>query len=127
MKIQAGFHVTGDTRGDTIGLTPAEVAEERRAAGTPVNGKQRIRGPRKPPVQNPFDEILRALGLLERVQTVCKEHGVAVFEIGGGARTKRLHTVRKKTYQMLRDLGWSSVDIGRLFNKDHSTILSALK
>jgi hypothetical protein len=131
MKIGQGFHIDGGSS-DAFGLTAEEVAEERRAAGTPVNGLNRKRGPRAgsrraPPVQNPFDEILKSIGLWDRVSVVCKEHGVAPFELGGTSKAQRLHTVRVKVYRMLQGLGWSSTDIGRLFDRHHTTVLDALK
>jgi hypothetical protein len=129
MRIPNGFHVTGDTRGDAVGLTPEELAEERRAAEAPA---RRSMGPkpgsrRAPPVQNPFDEILKSLGLWERVQAVCKTRGVAVFELGGTSKARRIHAARVEVYKMLRALDWSNIDIAKLFDKDPSTILSALK
>lgn len=115
-----------------MGLTPEEVKEERRARNEEVNGLKRARGRREgsrraPPVKNPFDEVLKSLGLWDRVSAVCKEHGVAVCEIGGESKAKRLVTARKKVYGMLRELGWGYIDIGKLFDRSHTTVMAALK
>lgn len=131
MKIGPGFHVDGGSS-DAFGLSAEEVAEERRARGEPTNARTRPRGRhidsrRSQPVRNPFDEILKSLGLWDRVLEVCKRRGVAPFELGEGSKSKRLHAARKEIYQMLKALDWSNCDVARLFDKDPSTILSALR
>jgi hypothetical protein len=129
MKLGPGFHISGDTRGDAVGLTPEEVAEERAATGAPA---RRPRGPRNgsrraPAVRNPFDEILKSLGLWDRVQEVCREHGVLPLELASESKTRRLHTVRVKVYGMLQGLGWCGADIAKLFERDESSVYAALR
>lgn len=139
-RLPSGFHVDKQDAADTFGLTPEEVKEERRARGereSKRGGRREYRinneivtgrgGFRPPTVKNPFDEILRTLGLLERVQMVCQEHGVATHEIGTDCKSQRLVAARRRVYLMLRDIGWSNVDIGKLFDKHPSTVLSALE
>jgi hypothetical protein len=125
VKVPVGFHVdTIGGVGDGVGLTAAELREERAAKGAELDGRKRRRLPA--PVQNPFDEILRSLGLWDRVQAVCKTRGVAVFELGGTSKARRIHAARCEVYRMLRALDWSNVDIGKLFDKDPSTVRAAL-
>lgn len=121
-----GFHEVYGAA-DAAGLTPEELAEERRARGVEVNGRRWKKGPRTQTVKNPFDEILRSLGLWERVQEVCREHGVLPLELATERKTRRLHTVRKKVYGMLVTLGWCGADIARLFERDESSVYAALR
>lgn len=121
-----GFHEVYGAA-DAAGLSPEEVAEERRARGVEVNGKRWRKGPRVAAVKNPFDETLRTLGLWDRVETVCREHGVRPMELGEESKTKRLHAARVKVYLMLRDLSWGYKDIGLLFDRDESSVCAALK
>lgn len=126
-RLPEGFHIDSQAA-DSVGLTREEVLEERRAAKERVNHRGPRAGSRRAPtVKNPFDEVLRSLGLWERVSAVCKEHGVAVHEIGTESKARRLVVVRKKVYGMLRELGWGYVDIGKLFDREHSTVMAALK
>jgi hypothetical protein len=129
MRIPVGFHVTGDTRGDSVGLTTEELAEERSASNAPARRPRGTRNGsrRDPPVRNPFDEFLKSLGLWERVLVVCKEHGVLPVEIGSENMSRRVCAAREKVYGMLVGVGWSGADIARLFGRDQSTVNHTLK
>jgi len=121
-RVPSGFHVEPKVSADTYGLSPEEVKEERRARGQTRSARWD-----RPAVKNPFDEILKSVGLWDRVKETCNAVGVAPCELDSDSKSKRIIVARKRVYEMLKALGWSNVDVGRLFGKDPTTILHALK
>ena len=75
-------------------------------------------------------ERLEAHGLLELVQTVAHAHGATLAEVCGRARTRGVSAARFACYRALYYhpvFAFSSVEIGRLFGRDHSSILNGIK
>lgn len=61
------------------------------------------------------------------VRRVAREYLLPVDEVLGPSRTKRAVASRKEAMQRLVDeRDMSSSQIGRLFNRDHTTVLHAL-
>ncbi len=58
---------------------------------------------------------------------VARIAGVTVEELTGPSKARHLHQTRIHAYQALRLLGWSYPVIGARFNRDHSTIMAALR
>lgn len=48
-------------------------------------------------------------------------------DIAGGARYKFIMPARFAVWKALKDRGWSYVRIGRMFDRDHSTILHGVR
>lgn len=129
MRVPNGFHVSSDYTGDGIGLTRAEVEEERRAKGEAIHGQARKRGPRRiaTPTKHPFDEMLNTIGVLEWIKPICKERGVMICELPRGTKAARVQAVRKLIYAKLREMEWSYVQIAQLFEySSHTQIMDAL-
>lgn len=128
MKLPNGFHVTSDAVGDGIGLTKAEREEERLARGEKRSGHARARGPRRTPaLKNPFDEMLRTIGLYDWLAPLCKARGVALWELPCGTKAARVQAVRREAFARLREMSWSYEQIAQLFGyQDHTTIMAAL-
>lgn len=61
------------------------------------------------------------------IQDIAKEHGYTVEDVLGKSRLRALVTVRRKCAVMLRAKGYSTTEIGRIMNRDHSTICHALQ
>ena len=57
---------------------------------------------------------------------IAEPHGYTVEDILGKSRMKHLVSVRRLCVLMLRGRGYSTPEIGRLMNRDHSTIVHAL-
>lgn len=60
------------------------------------------------------------------IDVVAQEHGYTVHDIIGKSRFKHLVAVRLLCILMLRERGYSTTEIGRLMDRDHSTIVHAL-
>lgn len=63
---------------------------------------------------------------LAEVAEIAKGHGYTLDEILGPRRTKHLVSVRLWCILMLRHKGLSTPQIGRIMNRDHTTICHAL-
>jgi len=63
---------------------------------------------------------------LTAIDAIAQEHGYTVEDILGKSRLKHLVSVRRLCVLMLRDCGYSTTEIGRLMDRDHSTIVHAL-
>lgn len=53
-------------------------------------------------------------------------YGYTVEDMLGKSRFKRVVAVRRLCVLMLREKGYSTTEIGRIMNRDHSTIVHAL-
>lgn len=62
-----------------------------------------------------------------QIEEIAKEHCFTVEDILGPRKFKHLVTVRRKCIVMLREKGYSTTEIGRIMNRDHSTICHALQ
>lgn len=58
---------------------------------------------------------------------VCAETGTSYAEVMGSNRAACLCRVREVIYYMATREGFSSPQIGRVFRRDHTTILSGLR
>jgi chromosomal replication initiator protein len=61
------------------------------------------------------------------LENIAEEYGVSVEEITGPRRSPYIYNARIAAIRDLKSIGMSSVEIGRLLNRDHTTILHALK
>jgi chromosomal replication initiation ATPase DnaA len=64
---------------------------------------------------------------LNDIAEIAEAHYLTVEDILGPSRLKYLVSVRRKCIYMLRDKGYSTTEIGRIMNRDHSTIVNSLK
>lgn len=53
--------------------------------------------------------------------------GVSVREIMGRSRSKSVASARKEAMRKVRELGFSYPEIGRMFGRDHTTVVSACR
>jgi chromosomal replication initiation ATPase DnaA len=63
---------------------------------------------------------------LAEVADIAKGHGYTLNDILGPSRTKPLVSVRLECIKTFRDRGLSTPQIGRILNRDHTTIVHAL-
>lgn len=80
-------------------------------------------------IWHPTEPLVAALedrGLLDLVAARAVEHRVTVGDIVGRARTKTITRARHAVMRDLYSLGFSSVEVGTLLGRDHSTVLAAL-
>ncbi len=63
----------------------------------------------------------------EIIHEVAYAHGVAPEDMRGPVRTRTLHAARLDAYTQLHDMGRSWNEVARLFNRDHTTIMAAMK
>jgi len=61
------------------------------------------------------------------IDAIAQEHCFTVDDILGKSRFKMLVRVRRKCVVMLREKGYSTTEIGRIMNRDHSTIVTSLQ
>jgi chromosomal replication initiation ATPase DnaA len=60
------------------------------------------------------------------MNAIAKKYGYTAEDIIGKSRQKKLVEVRRKCVVMLRERGYSTTEIGRIMNRDHSTIVHSL-
>lgn len=63
---------------------------------------------------------------LKDIENIAQGYGYTVADILGPKRRRHLVSVRNLCVFMLRDKGYSTTEIGRIMNRDHSTIVHAL-
>jgi len=63
---------------------------------------------------------------LEAVDAIAKQYGYTAADMLGKSRLKRVVAVRRLCVLMLREKGYSTTEIGRVMDRDHSTIVHAL-
>lgn len=63
---------------------------------------------------------------LKDIQHLAEGYGYTVADILGPKRRRHLVSVRRLCILMLREKGYSTTEIGRVMNRDHSTIVHAL-
>ena len=68
----------------------------------------------------------RQANLLE-IEAIAKAHCFTLEDILGKRKFKHLVEVRRKCIVMLREKGYSTTEIGRIMQRDHSTICHALQ
>lgn len=61
------------------------------------------------------------------VNEISRCHGATWAEVKSPSRVKHLVTARRAIYVALRQLGWSYPAIGRLVDRDHTTVLKDLE
>jgi chromosomal replication initiation ATPase DnaA len=61
------------------------------------------------------------------IAQVCDRHGVAVEEVMGRSRYKRVCLARKEAYVMLRQERLSYLTIARMFGRDHTTVVDGVQ
>jgi chromosomal replication initiation ATPase DnaA len=61
------------------------------------------------------------------IAQVCDRHGVAVDEVMGRSRYKRICLARKEAYAMLREEKLSFPTIARMFGRDHTTVVDGVQ
>lgn len=59
--------------------------------------------------------------------SVAHSFGVTVDAITGPARTKYVSSVRREACRRLVDLGLSLSEVGAMLNRDHTTVLYAIR
>jgi chromosomal replication initiation ATPase DnaA len=73
---------------------------------------------------------LRTRGLYRYVSDVCLEHGVTVREVLSSTHRRAPTRCRHHIWHGIRTdpaLHYSYPDLGRIFNRDHSTILQGVR
>jgi chromosomal replication initiation ATPase DnaA len=64
---------------------------------------------------------------LAEIEAIAKEHRFTLQDIIGKRKFQPLVKVRRKCVVMLRAKGYSTTEIGRIMNRDHSTIVTSLQ
>ena len=77
--------------------------------------------------------LVDSLGMTPRqanmlqIEEIAKVYGYTAADILGKRKLKALVAVRRQCVVMLRKKGYSTTEIGRIMNRDHSTICHALQ
>lgn len=80
-----------------------------------------------------FDDAKKKYGVIQTpfmniVREVCEAHDITRNEIFEKNRSKKMVMARGIIYDRIRkELGWSYPKIGKLFGKDHTTILHGVR
>lgn len=63
----------------------------------------------------------------KELESIARRHDTRLVELFSKLTFRKLCEARRECYRFLhRERGWSTTQIGRLFNRDHSTIVWAL-
>ena len=110
------------------GEVPPSVAPEE---GPPEEEPSRIApDPKVPLSAEKIVAGLKEVGLFAIVETVCRRHHVLPIEVCGRGRTKNVAKARHAVWWELRhrpESSFSYPELARLFDRDHSTIISAMR
>ncbi len=75
----------------------------------------------------PPEVRLEKRGLLALVDEVCARRFVERSAVIGKTRGGSVDAARREVYRRLRELGLSYPEIGALFDRDHTTVMSCCK
>jgi chromosomal replication initiator protein len=64
---------------------------------------------------------------LAEIDAIAELYGYTLEDILGKSKLKALVAVRRKCIVWLREKGYSTTEIGRIMNRDHTTIVHALQ
>ena len=64
---------------------------------------------------------------LAEIDAIAELHGYTLADILGKRKQRPLVEVRRKCVVRLRSFGYSTTEIGRIMNRDHSTIVHSLQ
>lgn len=67
---------------------------------------------------------LETIGLLPLAQRVAKLHSVPLLDVLSRKRTKSIARARGLLWATMRAMGMSTPELGRLFHRDHSTVVA---
>lgn len=70
---------------------------------------------------------LQKIGILAQSEAVCLNNCTTLDEVSGNSRKKNVCRARHKIWRMIHDEGFSLMGIGRMFCRDHTTIMYGLK
>ncbi len=64
---------------------------------------------------------------LAEIDAIAELYGYTAEDILGKSKLKKLVEVRRKCVVWMRGKGYSTTEIGRIMNRDHTTIVHALQ
>ncbi len=70
---------------------------------------------------------LQVLGLQDELAAVALKYCATFDEVMSRSRTSRVTRARHAVWFTLYDMGWSYPDIGDVFERDHTTVMSGVK
>lgn len=73
------------------------------------------------------EDELADRGLLEDFTHIAQNHHVGLNDVFSRGRMAPVAAARKAMMALLRQRGWSYPAIGKLFGRDHSTVMGALR
>jgi len=82
------------------------------------------------PAADALIDSLRSRDLFDLVLEICRARGVLVHDVCGRGRSRSVSAARHEAWWRIRHHParcYSLSDIGRLFDRDHSTILCGLR
>lgn len=82
----------------------------------------------RPIAENPVLHALTERGLLYMLEDVCHRHHVTREEVTSRNRTRSVSFARQDLWWRMREtFGFSYVEIGRLFARNHTTVLHGIR
>jgi hypothetical protein len=128
-KLEAGVPVSAIAK--MLGR-PAQTIRD----GLPPSFREAVRPEPSPPALIPPPPPIRAASVKTRptpdrarraIREVCDRHIVTWSEIMGPGRTKPVAQARQQAFVALAEMGFPLADIGRFFNRDHTTVLWGIR
>lgn len=109
---------------------PSENLAKRTVSNVDPQGKSATDESAQRLQSTPVERVIAALHkreLLGLAEKVARTHHVTVHELLGRKRSQAVRKARRALYQALVDEGFSSVEVGDLLDRDHTTVLASLK
>jgi chromosomal replication initiation ATPase DnaA len=78
--------------------------------------------------QRIFRERLRYLSIEREAEAIAKEYGATLEQVASPLRYKHVARARRALMSLVREkFDWSFPAIGQLFNRDHTTVILAIR
>lgn len=78
-------------------------------------------------MKHPLLSGLKGMKSREVLEPVILKYKISYKELSGPSRVAKYHLPRRHCFAVLREAGFSTPQIGKLFNRDHSTVVHALQ
>lgn len=78
-------------------------------------------------IRTEFERHKRATNRMAIVKAICDAHAIPIAEVMGRSRYRSIVNCRRACCQELLRLGLSSVEVGRIMGRDHTSVLSLVK
>lgn len=110
-----------------LAVAPPVIAEKPSVRTVRVNPPPKPVPPGPTPLEVRLRKILRRPSVNKAVMEISKAHGVSPMLVAGQNRERAIVAARNQVFDRLYRDGVSLSEIGRIFGKDHTTVLHGIR